>query len=318
MSFSYHTATSHDDALTALSEPGTHVVAGGTDLVPCVDEGIYAPIRVVDVRGLPGMRDITLHADGSATIGAAVTINEIAEHAGLRERFPMLCDAAHAVGTPALRNMGTLGGNLIQRHNCWYFRRGVECFKRGGTQCAAVDGEHQYHGIVNDGTCRAAHPSDPAVALEALGAEIEIARANSKPRRVGIAELYVGAANDAEKDAQIVQGELVVAVHLPSESAGGTQSWEKVMQRGAWDYALVSCAAQRRTDGTVRIALGGVALGPWRISDRVEEDISAGGLDEDSIGALAERAVYDVEPLANNAYKVELAEAVLRRAMRAI
>jgi xanthine dehydrogenase YagS FAD-binding subunit len=318
MSFAYLTAKTHAEALTALGERGTHVVAGGTDLVPCVDEGILAPVRVVDVRGLPGLRDITLHTDGSATIGAAVTINEIAEHAGLRERYPMLCDAAASVGTPALRNMGTLGGNLIQRHNCWYFRRGVGCFKRGGTQCAAVDGEHQYHGIVNDGICRAAHPSDPAVALEVLGAEVEIVSANSAPRRVGVAALYEGAANDAEKDAQISSHELVVALHIPAEAAGGAQSWEKVMQRGAWDYALVSCAAQRRTDGTVRIALGGVALGPWRISDRVEEDISAGGLDDESVEALAERAVYDVEPLANNGYKVELAEAVLRRAIRAI
>lgn len=318
MSFSYLTATSQADALAALSDAGTYAVAGGTDLVPCVDEGILAPARVVDVRGLPGMREITLHADGSTTIGAAVTINEIAEHAGLRARYPMLCDAAGNVGTPALRNMGTLGGNLIQRHNCWYFRRGVGCFKRGGTQCAAVDGEHQYHGIVNDGICRAAHPSDPAVALEVLGADVEIARANAAPRRVGVAELYAGAANDAQKDAQIGADELVVALHIPAESAGGAQRWEKIMQRGAWDYALVSCAAQRRADGTVRIALGGVALGPWRISERVEEDISAGGLDDESVEALAERAVYDVEPLTNNGYKVELAEAVLRRAIRAI
>ena len=318
MSFSYLTATSHAEALAALGEPGTHPVAGGTDLVPCVDDGILAPVRVVDVRGLPGMREITLHADGGSTIGAAVTISEIAEHEGLRARYPMLCEAAASVGTPALRNMGTLGGNLVQRHNCWYFRRGVGCFKRGGTQCAAVDGEHQYHGIVNDGICRAAHPSDPAVALEVLGAEVEIARADAAPRRLGVAELYAGAANDAEKDAQIAANELVVALHIPAEATGGAQSWEKVMQRGAWDYALVSCAAQRRTDGSVRIALGGVALGPWRISDRVEEDISAGGLDDESVEALAERAVYDVEPLANNGYKVELAEAVLRRAIRAI
>ncbi len=318
MSFSYLSPVSHDDALAALREAGTHVVAGGTDLVPCVEDGILAPVRVVDVRGLPGMRDITLHADGSARIGAGVTINEIAEHEGFRTRFPMLCDAAASVGTPALRNMGTLGGNLIQRHHCWYFRRGVGCFKRGGTACAAVDGEHQYHGIVNDGICRAAHPSDPAVALEVLGAEVEVVRAGASARRVGAAALYAGAANDAEKDAQIASDELVIAVHIPAESVGGAQHWEKVMQRGAWDYALVSCAAQRRADGTVRMALGGVALGPWRISERVEEDISAGGLDDESIEALAERAVYDVEPLANNGYKVEMAEAVLRRAIRAI
>lgn len=318
VSFSYCIADSRAAALEALRDRATLPVAGGTDLVPCVDEGILAPTQVIDVRGLPGMRDITLHADGSTTIGAAVTISEIAEHAGLRERYPMLCEAALSVGTPALRNMGTLGGNLIQRHSCWYFRRGVACFKRGGTSCAAVDGEHQYHGIIADGICRAVHPSDPAVALEVLGAEVEIVSADSAPRRVGVAALYQGAANDAEKDAQINTGELVIALHIPAEAAGGTQSWEKVMQRGVWDYALVSCAAQRRTDGSVRIALGGVALGPWRISDRVEEDISAGGLDDESIEALAERAVYDVEPLANNGYKVELAEAVLRRAIRAI
>lgn len=318
MRFSYLTATSHPEALAALSELGTHAVAGGTDLLPCVDDGILAPVRVVDVRRLPGLRDITLHADGSTTIGAAVTIHEIAEHEGLRARYPMLCEAAVSVGTPALRHMGTLGGNLLQRLSCWYFRRGVHCFKRGGTTCAAVDGEHQYHGIVHDGICRAVHPSDPAVALAVLGAEVEIARAEAAPRRVGVAELYAGAANDAEQEAQVASHELVVAVHIPAAAAGGAQRWEKVMQRGAWDYALVSCAAHRRTDGAVRIALGGVALGPWRISDRVEEDISAGGLDDASVEALAERAVYDVEPLAHNRYKVELAEAVLRRAIRAI
>ncbi len=318
MSFTYAHATTQADALAALRDAGTLPVGGGTDLIPCVDEGILAPTRVIDVRGLPGARDITLHADGSASIGAAVTIAEIAEHAGLIARYPVLTQACADVGTPALRNMGTLAGNLVQRHHCWYFRRGVGCFKRGGSQCAAIDGEHQYHGIVNSGTCRAAHPSDPAVALDVLGADVEIARADTSPRRISIATLYEGAANDAHKEAQLADGELIVAVHLPREANGGTQHWEKLMQRGVWDFALVSCAAHRRTDGAVRIALGGVAIGPWRISDRVEEDISAGELDEESIAALAERAVYDVEPLKNNGYKVDLAETVLRRAIRAI
>lgn len=318
MSFDYTHATSLDETLRLLQTAGTVPVAGGTDLVPCVDEGILTPTRVVDVRALLGARSVTLHADGSATLGHAVTIAELGEHAGLRERYPVLADAALSVGTPALRNQGTLGGNLVQRHHCWYFRRGVHCFKRGGTQCAAVDGEHEYHGIVADGTCRAAHPSDPAVALEVLGAEVEIARAGGTTRRVGVAALYSGAANDANREAQIGADELIVAVHLPAAAQGGAQYWEKVMQRGAWDFALVSVAAHRRRDGGVRLALGGVALGPWPISERVEEDVAAGGLDDDSITALAERAMYDARPLKNNGYKVEMAEAVLRRAIRAV
>jgi xanthine dehydrogenase YagS FAD-binding subunit len=318
VSFEYAHATSLPDALAALAVEGTVPVAGGTDLVPCVDEGILAPTRVLDVRALPGARDITLHPDGSATLGAAVRISDLATHSGLRERFPVLAEAAASVGTPALRNMGTLGGNLAQRHHCWYFRRGVGCFKRGGTQCAAVDGEHEYHGIVADGTCRAVHPSDPAVALEVLDATVVVASAGAGERRVSIAELFAGAAANPLSELTLAHGELITAIELPAAAAYGTQHWEKVMQRGAWDFALVSCAAVRRTDGAVRLALGGVALAPWRISLSVEEDIASGGLDEDSIDALAERAMYDVEPLARNGYKVTLAQTVLRRAMQAL
>jgi xanthine dehydrogenase YagS FAD-binding subunit len=318
VSFEYAHATSLPDALAALAVEGTVPVAGGTDLVPCVDEGILVPTRVLDVRALPGARDITLHPDGSATLGAAVRISDLATHSGLRERFPVLAEAAASVGTPALRNMGTLGGNLAQRHHCWYFRRGVGCFKRGGTQCAAVDGEHEYHGIVADGTCRAVHPSDPAVALEVLDATVVVASAGAGERRVSIAELFAGAAANPLSELTLAHGELITAIELPAAAAYGTQHWEKVMQRGAWDFALVSCAAVRRTDGAVRLALGGVALAPWRISLSVEEDIASGGLDEDSIDALAERAMYDVEPLARNGYKVTLAQTVLRRAMQAL
>lgn len=318
MSFTYLHATTRDEALAALAEPGSIPVGGGTDLVPLHEEGILTPVRVVDARGIAGARDITRHADGSCTIGAAVTVAELAAHAAIRAHFPVLAAACASVGTPALRNAGTIAGNLAQRHHCWYFRRDVGCFKRGGAQCAAVDGEHRYHGIVAAGTCRAVHPSDPAVALEALEAQVEIASAAAGPRRVSISELYAGAANDPHKEAQLAAGELIVAVHLPAAAAGGAQHWEKVMQRAAWDFALVSCAGVRRADGSVRLVLGGVALAPWRVSDSVEEDVSVGGLDEDSIDALVERAMYDAEPLAANGYKVQLAQAALKRTIQAL
>jgi len=316
--FTYHRPTTLPEALVALDEPGSRAIGGGTDLLPCIEDGVVRLTRVVDVRALPGAADLTLHADGSARLGAGVRLSTLAEHAGLSARYPMLADAALAVGTPALRNMGTLGGNLGQRMRCWYFRGGVACFKNGGERCAAYAGEHEYHGILGDVSCHAVHPSDVAVALEALDAQVEIAGPGGARRTCPVAELYAGAGNDPHKELTLAGGELITAVLLPAEAAGGAQHWEKVMQRGAWDFALISCAAARRTDGTVRMALGGVGLGPWRIAHSVEEDVASGGLDEDSIAALAERAMYDTVPLERNGYKVWIAQAVLRRAMRAL
>ena len=318
MSFTYFLAESLDAALAAIAVPRVLPVAGGTDLVPCTEEGILAPTQVVDIRRIPGLRDITPLADGGLRIGAAVTIAELAEHATLRASFPALAEACASVGTPALRTSGTIGGNLAQRHHCWYFRRGVGCFKRGGSQCAAVDGEHQYHGIVADGTCRAVHPSDPAVALLALDARVEVAAAGNARRMLDVETLFAGAAADPDKEAQLAAGELIVAVHLPGDAAGGQQHWEKVMQRGAWDFALVSIAACKRRDGSVRMAMGGLALGPWRVPDSIEEDVASGGLDEDSMDALVERAFYDVEPLPGNEYKRTMGQGVLKRAMQAL
>lgn len=315
MSFRYFTASTQQQALERLSASRVLPVAGGTDLVPCTEEGILTPEEVVDIRRIPGMRDITRHTDGSITIGAAVTIAELAEHADINKHFAALARACESVGTPALRNSGTIGGNLVQRHHCWYFRRDVGCFKRGGSACAAVDGENQYHGILADGICRAVHPSDPAVALLALGAQIHIAKHGANERTVDIAELFANAANDPNKEAQIDSGELIVKVTLPAEAADGQQVWEKVMQRGAWDFALVSCAAVKRKDGVVRMAMGGLSLGAWRVPESIEEDVASGGLDEDSIDALVQRAFYDMEPLSGNEYKRELGQAVLKRSI---
>lgn len=317
MTFSYRIAASQAEALEALRAPGVVPVAGATDLLPCTDAGIVTPQAVVDIRRIPGFRALSVGADG-ARIGAAVTVAELAAHEELRRLYPVLAEACASVGTPALRNSGTIGGNLVQRHHCWYFRQGVGCFKRGGTQCAAVDGEHQYHGIMADDTCRAVHPSDPAVALLVLDARVEIVGPDGASRLVDIATLFAGAARDPHKEAQLTPGELIVAVHLSADAAGGRQHWEKVMQRSAWDFALVSVAACRRTDGTVRMAMGGLGLAPWRVPDSIEEDVASGGLDEDSIDALVERAFYDVEPLPGNEYKRTMGQGVLKRAIASL
>lgn len=314
--FAHQRPATIDEALAALAGEGAMPVGGGTDLLTWIDEGLAAPGLLVDVRAWPGADAIEVGGDGGARIGAAALIAELAAHAGLRARFPALADACASVGSPALRNMGTIGGNLAQRPRCWYLRRNVRCFKNGGTGCPAVGGEHQYHGIVADGTCRAVHPSDPAVALAALGASVEVRGRDGSVRLITVDALYAGAAANPGSELVIAHGELITAIVIPAAAGGGAQSWEKVIQRGAWDFALVSCAAARHADGTVRIALGGVALGPMRIAESVEEDVASGGLDDESFDALAERAMYDAEPLPGTAYKVEIAKGMLRRAMR--
>jgi xanthine dehydrogenase YagS FAD-binding subunit len=311
--FTYHRPESLTAALGELADPHALPIAGGTDLLPCVDEGLAAPGRVVDIRSLPELGGVMRSTDGGIRIGAGVRIAELARHPLLQAEARALADAAASVGSPALRNMGTLGGNLAQRQHCWYLRRGVHCFKNGGTACAAVEGEHAYHAILTTGTCHAVHPSDPAVALEALDASVVTSR-----RRLRIADFFHGAASNATSEHVLERGELILAVEVPAAACGGVQHWEKVIQRGAFDFALVSCAAVRRVDGAVRMSLGGVAAGPWRVPLSVEEDVASGGLDDESLDALAERALYDAQPLPGTAYKVWIAQAVLRRAMRAI
>ncbi len=301
-------------ALDALAAPGAVPLGGGSDLLPSIDEGLLTPSAVVDVQALPGFDDIGRGADGALRLGAGVRIDTVAQHPLVREHAALLAAAAAAVGSPALRNMGTLGGNLAQRQRCWYLRRGVACFKNGGDHCAAYAGEHSYHAIFDTGPCHAVHPSDPSVALEALDAQVEVASQRGT-RVLAVAALYEGAAHNRVREVTLADDELIVAVRIPAESLGGVWHWEKTIQRGAFDFALVSCAALRRSDGVVRMALGGVAAGPWRTPLSVEEDVASGGLDADSIDALAERALYDATPLDGTRYKVRIAQALLRRAM---
>ena len=289
-------------------------LGGGTDLLVAIGEEIARPSTLVDLRTIPDSRGVTALNDGDVRIGASTRVADLSIHALIRERFPVLAKACDFVGTPQLRNMGTIGGNLCQRPRCWYFRRGVRCHKNGGSTCPALDGENQYLAILDGGPCYIVHPSDPAVALTALGAEVEVVRAGST-RRIPIAEFYVLPTKRMDHETVLVHGEFVSAIVLPARAAGGRQYYHKLMQREAWDFALVSIAGCRREDGDVRLVLGGVAPRPWRVASSVEEDVSSGGLDEDTITTLAERALYDARPLSKNAYKVDLAASLLRQAM---
>jgi xanthine dehydrogenase YagS FAD-binding subunit len=314
-SFAYYRETTLANALALLAVPGYVAIGGGTDLLVTIEERLVEPVAVVDVRTLAESLGVTEAEDGSVRIGAAVRLADVAAHSLIRERYPALASACEQVGTPAIREMATLGGNLCQRPRCWYFRRNIPCLKNGGTDCPARDGENQYLAILEGGPCWIVHPSDPAVVLVALDATIEIGTPIGR-REMPASKFFVRPTERMTGETALEENELVVGIRLPAESAGGVQRYVKLMQREAWDFALVSLAAVRRGDGDVRLVLGGVAPRPYRIYTSVEEEVTSGGLDEETIAVLAERALLDAVPLSKNGYKLELAASLLRDAIR--
>jgi xanthine dehydrogenase YagS FAD-binding subunit len=313
--FLYRRATSADDAAHQLGQEGAVSLGGGTDLIVAISEEIARPDVVVDLRSIPGSDAVSEMEDWSIRIGASATIDALATNVLIARELPALAQACSVVGTPALRHMGTIGGNLCQRPRCWYFRQNVPCLKNGGTTCPAADGENQYHAILDGGPCFIVHPSDPAVALTALGASVEIASVGAA-RTVPIEEFYVLPSERLDRETVLTPGEFVSGVIIPAEARGGVQQYHKLMQRGTWDFALASIAGCKRSDTEVRIVLGGVAPRPWRVNSSIEEDVSSGGLDDDTIETLAERALYDVRPLSKNQYKVRLAASLIRQIIR--
>lgn len=313
--FTYHRADTIDDALTHIAESRHVPIGGGTDLLVTIAERLAEPVLVVDVRALDGMLGIESLPDGGLRIGASMRLADIASHELVRARFPALAMACDKVGTPAIREMATLAGNLCQRPRCWYFRRNIPCLKNGGSGCPAREGENQYLAILEGDPCFIVHPSDPAVALVALDATIEIASATRR-REVLAGEFFVLPRQRLDRENVLDDDELVVGIRLPGVAAGGVQRYVKLMQRDAWDFALASLAAVRRVDGEVRLVLGGVAPRPYRVYTSVEEEATSGGLDEETIAGLAERALLDAVPLSKNGYKVTMAAALLRDAIR--
>ncbi|MFN8571439.1 MAG: xanthine dehydrogenase family protein subunit M [Gemmatimonadaceae bacterium] len=302
------------ELVTLVRSPGARPLAGGTDLLPSIRERVVGASVLVDLCGPSELEGLTWNADGSLLIGATTRLSTIENDDRVQQAFPALSSACAAVASPAIRNMGTIGGNLCQRPRCWYFRQRLPCHKHGGSFCFAHDGENEYHAIFGGGPCYIVHPSDAAVALMALDATVHVTSASGE-RRIPIDEFFVLPADRIDLEHVLQPGEIVRAVELPAHAAGGRQRFEKVMQREAWDFAVVSIAAARWPDDRVRLVLGGVAPIPWRIRSSIEEDVTSGALSADDIDTLAERAMYDAQPLAKNGYKVDIALALLRRAI---
>ncbi len=285
-----------------LARRGDVVIAGGTDLVPLMRDGLVTPRAVVDLKTIRGADGIRAGKSGAA-IGPLALLADIAEHSRVRRWFPALAQACLAVGTTQIRNMATLGGNLCQRNRCWYFRQNVPCHKTGGRGCPAVDGLNEYLSILGGGPCHAPHPSDPAVALAALDARVHVRFASGRTTRLSIAELYRDAARRRDAETVLTVGDVIERISVPASYAGTRQVFLKTAQREMWDFALVSVAVvwPRGRSSIPRLVLGGVAPRPWEIG------IREAGRGKRWAERMAQDGLAQAKALSRNRYKVALA-----------
>ncbi|RSM55683.1 molybdopterin dehydrogenase [Actinoplanes sp. ATCC 53533] len=310
--FAYQRATQVHDALTAVAEnAGARYLGGGTNLVDLMKSGVEEPTRLVDVRQLPldGVRDAP---DGGLVIGATTTNSDAAAHPEVRRRFPALAQAVLAGASGQLRNMATVGGNLLQRTRCGYFADPAQpCNKRvPGSGCAAIAGVHHNHAVLGHSPhCVATHPSDMAVALAAFDAVVHyqtLAGAGEIP----LSRFYLPTGDRPDRETALPPGALITAVALPGAAAGPRSRYRKVRERASYAFATVSIAAALDVrDGVVRdvrIALGGVASRPWRA--RSAEAVLRGARPTaDRFRSAAEAELDAAVPLRDNGYKVTLA-----------
>ena len=319
--FSYARPKALGDALKLLKS-GTTALAGGTDLMTLVRHGIARPDALVDLTGIEGLRGITRAKGQGIRIGALTALTDVEQSAELAKSLPILRESLRDAATPQIRNMGTVGGNLLQRNRCWYFRdEGVPCWLKGGTRCFAVDGENRYHAVVGAHECWMVSPSDLAPALIACDAELEIASSAGK-RRMKLVELFIAPHGRERREHALRAGELITAVRIPEKATLRRGAYLKAMERKAWSFAIVSVAASAKIgkDGKAsdaRIVLGGVAPVPWRVP-AAEKLLEATSLDDNACLAAADALLDGAQPLRDNGYKVTLVRELVRRALRSL
>ncbi len=301
-------------------EPEARYLGGGTNLVDLMRLGVETPGVLIDVTRLSGHDRIEDTEAGGLRIGAAVSNSELAADPRVRERYPVLSQAVLHGASGQLRNLATVGGNLLQRTRCAYFTDVTKpCNKREpGTGCPALEGAHHNHAILGHSEhCVAAHPSDMAVALAALGATVHV-QGRGGARTIPIPGLHRLPDDEPQRDTVLEPGELITAVELGPPIAGARHRYRKVRERRSFAFALVSVAVVVALDGDnatdVRIALGGVAHVPWRAA-RAEQALRNGPITEERAVQAAHAELEQARPLRDNGYKVELARNLIVRTL---
>jgi xanthine dehydrogenase YagS FAD-binding subunit len=317
--FAYVNPTTERDASAAMKFDGIVLpLAGGQDLLARMKDYIDTPDRLVNVKNALDA-GVTPMPDGGLKIGAVMKIVDLAEHAQVARLYPAVAAAAIEVGTPQIRNQGTVGGNINQRPRCWYYRaEEFVCYKKGGSRCFAVNGENQYHAIFgNNGPSHIVHPSSLAVPFVAYGAKFRIVGTGGE-REVAAADFFtMPTIQNVMKENVLADDELLTHVILPAPGAVKTGHYE-VRYKTSHDWPLafttVVLAMNGNTIASARVVLGAVAPVPWR-SRPAEAALAGKPLDESTAAAAADAAVSEARPMTGNAYKVQIARTAVKRAI---
>jgi xanthine dehydrogenase YagS FAD-binding subunit len=324
--FAYVNATNEKEAVAALTGATRGrllPMAGGMDLLGLMKDYIISPERVVSIKNLD--QTIT-SAGGGLRIGAAVKIADLAEHAEAKKLYPALVTAAEGVGTPQIRNMGTVGGNIMQRPRCWYFRNEeFNCLKKGGSRCFAVEGENQYHAIFGDGPCHIVHPSSLAVPVIAYGGRFRVIGPNGS-REIDAGQFFQLPNANLYGETVLQPDEIITHVLLPapgpSTSLGASQrsALYEVRFKQSHDWPLAAAAVNLVMSGatvkSARVVMGAVAPIPWRA--QAAERVLAGKTITEAVAVeAANAAVAGARPMSGNAYKIQIARTAVKRAVLA-
>ncbi|MBZ9905932.1 xanthine dehydrogenase family protein subunit M [Mesorhizobium sp. BR115XR7A] len=317
--FSYFRATSADAARQAAALPGAMLLAGGTTLIDLAKCGVAEPDTLVDITHLKGFDQSEIDERG-AVIGALARMSHVADHAGIKSGFPAVSEALWQAASAQLRNMATVGGNLMQRTRCPYFRDPSNfpaCNKRvSGSGCSAIGGVTRGHAVLGTSeACIAMYPGDLATALVAFDATVHLGE-----RRVPVEDFFLLPGTTPDREHAIGPGEMITAIEIPVSAAARRSTYLKVRDRQSYEFAAASAAvgleleADGRTIRDLRVALGGVATKPWR-ARAVEEALKGKVLEPDAVRAASLLAVEGAVDHGANRYKIELAPRVVARAI---
>jgi len=314
-------ATSPSQARELLAEkPGSVFKAGGVDLIDHLKEHLIEPPRVVDLKRIPGLDAIEVEPDGTLRIGTLVTLARVAAHEGIRKTHPALAHACGEAASPQVRNVATIGGNLLQRPRCWYYRlESYKCVKKGGDVCFAIQGENRYHVLFGGGPAYPPHPSNAAVPLVAYAASF-VLEGPKGSRTVPAYEFFVLPEKDPTRENVLQPGEVLLEIRVPP-AAGWRSAYHEIRERAAFDWPLASTAIALQVAGGVvkdaRVVLGQVATIPWRAA-AAERALIGQPVGTASAEAAGKAAVEGADPMTDNGYKVDLVTTLVRRTVASL
>jgi xanthine dehydrogenase YagS FAD-binding subunit len=306
--FAIANCTTVDGALSQLKD-GAIVKAGGVDLLDRMKSGIDQPPKLVNIRSISGLRGIQ-ETDKGLTIGALTTLSEVSDHPVVRKQYQILADACGHAATPHIRNMATIGGNLLQRIQCWYYRSSdFQCLRKGHDMCFAFDGLNQYHAILNYGACPAVAPSSAAVALLGLNATVELTSIKNGKRTRAIKDLYTTGEDDPTKFTTVAPDELLTSITIPKPASGTRSAYQKYGEKESFDWAIADAGVVLEMDGNIcrrAIITMGAASPVVCRSPKAEAILTGNPINEATARAAGKAAMEGAHPLSMNAYKVEL------------